>query len=295
MNRPGWAAVAPRLVAALGEPVRYQHELGRSRERRMTWAVQGERSGPLVVKMRQGDRAEEKTQWAADYLPTLAVRGYPVPQILWHGLLDDQWHAVVLQRLPGRPLRAAEASLRQQLVALVELQADAGVPPGTRDIAEYHALVLFEGWDDVWQSTEQASPATAALCSRLRRWLEPVWGYRVGGFDFANNDLNFTNVLTDGKTITGVVDWDEMGINTRAVDLAAIADDVARHAGSDAARPLLDRIAEVVGDDGRRCVISYRILAHVLAAVRLGQQPELTEVVATAEQILDVCGAPAAD
>jgi hypothetical protein len=104
---PAWAEVAARLSRELGEPVRAAEPLTAPKWSRMTWAARAERAGPLVIKIRYGDRAAEKTKWCAAQLPRHGARGYPVPTILWHGLLDDQWHVMVQNRLSGHPQPSA--------------------------------------------------------------------------------------------------------------------------------------------------------------------------------------------
>jgi hypothetical protein len=81
-----WDEVAAQLARVLGEPVRGGLPLTPGWSSRMTWAAQGERTGPLVVKARRGEGADEKTAWCAAHLPLLAARGYPVPAIIWHGM-----------------------------------------------------------------------------------------------------------------------------------------------------------------------------------------------------------------
>ena len=106
------------------------------------------------------------------------------------------------------------------------------------------------------------------LCARLRRWLEPVWGLRLPAADYAHNDLNLSNVLTDGARVTGVVDWDEFGLGSRALDLVALAVDCERRGDSAAADRLLARAAEVAGGDGLRCLVSYRIIGGLAVFTR---------------------------
>jgi aminoglycoside phosphotransferase (APT) family kinase protein len=53
--------------------------------------------------------------------------------------------------------------------------------------------------------------------------LEPVWAQRLPSADYAHNDLNLPNILTDGERITGVVDWDEFALGSRAPDLVVLA------------------------------------------------------------------------
>ena len=147
------------------------------------------------------------------------------------------------------------------LLDLVELQAGAVIPAGDRDFTGYVANVLFDDWDEVWADAPRACAAAGPLCARLRRWLEPVWGLRLPAPDYAHNDLNLSNVLTDGTRVTGVVDWDEFGLGSRALDLIALAFDCERCGDRAAADRLLARAAQVAGGDGLRCLVSYRVIA----------------------------------
>jgi Ser/Thr protein kinase RdoA (MazF antagonist) len=288
---PLWPAVARRVSSGLGLTVALDERLGRQRQERVTWLADAGPAGPVIVKARAADdRPDEKTAWAAAVLPLLAARGYPVPQILWHGLLDHDWHLVVLQRLPGRPVELLTDEVLALMLDLVELQADAGIEPGVRDIAAYNAFVVFDGWDYFRRDAEAAAPA---LVGRLDRFLQPVWGRRLEARDFAHGDLNLTNVLTDGSAITGVVDWDEIGLNTRAADLTSILFDwyalalrgtpgVARRGGA----VLRDRIIAIAGEDGLRCTIGYAALGRLGITYRRRQRDALAVWVRVTESIL---------
>jgi aminoglycoside phosphotransferase (APT) family kinase protein len=284
-----WPPVGARLERELGEPVRDARLLSPPRPSRLTWAARTEAGGELVVKARRGDRAEEKTGWSAAHLPRLAARGYPVPAVVWHGALDDQWHVTVQSRLPGRPLWPATSltwPMLEPLLRLIELQAEAGVPAGDRDFAGYVANVLFDDWDDVWPDAERASPAAARLCARLRRWLQPVWGLRLPPADYVHSDLNLSNVLADGTRITGVVDWDEFGLGSRALDLVVLAFDCERAGCPQATDLVLARAAAVAGGDGLRCLVAYRSLTQ-LGGPAGEQDPTTDDMTAVVSAILD--------
>ena len=166
---PAWREVRRLVARELGEPVSGAGLLVPARRSAMTWAARAQRAGAIVVKVRHGDGAYEKTQWCAAHLPALGARGYPVPAILWHGMISAEWHVTVQNRLPGRPLLAPGAALDgpllDALLRLVELQADAGIPAGDRDFTGYVANVLFDGWDQVWADAPRAC-AAAAGCAR---------------------------------------------------------------------------------------------------------------------------------
>ncbi len=261
---PAWPEVRLLVARELGERVSGTEPLGPARQSAMTWAARAQRTGPIVIKVRHGDGAEKKTRWCAAHLPALGARGYPVPAILWHGMIGSQWHVTVQNRLPGCPLYPLGGPLDEPmldaLLGLVELQAGAGIPAGDRDFTGYVANVLFDDWDEVWADAARACAAAGPLCARLRRWLQPAWGLRLPPADYAHNDLNLSNILTDGTQITGVVDWDEFGLGSRALDLIALAVDCERCGDHAAADRLLARAAQVAGGDGLRCLISYRII-----------------------------------
>jgi aminoglycoside phosphotransferase (APT) family kinase protein len=260
---PAWPEVRLLVGRELGERVDGAGPLTPVRLTRMTWAARGHGTGPIVVKVRDSDegRAEEKAQWSAAHLPVLGARGYPVPEILWHGMISAQWQVTVQSRLPGRPLMTLAASLLEEALRLVELQAGAGDADEERDFAGYVANVLFDDWDDVWADAPRACAAAGPLCARLRRWLEPFWGLRLAPADYAHNDLNPSNILTDGTRITGVVDWDEFGLGSRALDLVVLALDCERSRDRAVADRLLARAAQVAGAGGLRCLVSYRAIA----------------------------------
>ena len=260
---PAWGEVQALVARELGEAVHDGQPLTPVRLSRMTWAARAQRTGAIVVKVRDSDegRADEKARWLAAHLPAVGARGYPVPAVLWHGMLSAQWQVTIQSRLPGRPLATLEGPVLEEALRLVELQADAGIQAQDSDFTGYIAHVLFDDWDEVWNDAPRSCAAAGPLCERLRRWLEPVWGLRLPPADYAHNDLNASNILSDGTRITGVVDWDEFGLGSRALDLVVLAFDCERFGDHAAADRLLARAAQVAGPGGLRCLIGYRAIA----------------------------------
>jgi len=122
--------------------------------------------------------------------------------------------------------------------------------------------VLFEGWEHWCEQAEQAAPETAR---RLRSFLEPTRNHRLPVSDLVHGDLNLTNVLVGGGEISGVVDWDHLGLGSRAVDLTSLLFDWQRlrladedAAASGGGERLVRRIVEIAGEDGLRCTVAMR-------------------------------------
>jgi hypothetical protein len=77
-----------------------------------------------------------------------------------------------------------------------------------------------------------------------------------------------------GERITGVVDWDEFGLGSRALDLVVPALDCEKLGAPAAADRLLAAAASAVGDAGLRCLVSYRALASLAEDTREGLEPQ---------------------
>jgi hypothetical protein len=71
--RPAWREVRLLVARELGEPVYDARPLVPARQSGITWAARAHRTGPVVVKARHGDRADQKTQWCAAHLPALGA------------------------------------------------------------------------------------------------------------------------------------------------------------------------------------------------------------------------------
>ena len=273
-----WSRVAARLRSAGGWSLRPMAQLGRPREGRRTWlaeSVSQTELGSVIVKARANPFAPARAAWAANAMGLLGERGYPVPALLWRGPLDGRWFVVVQARLPGHPLHTLDGPTLDRLLALVELQADQ-VPrlgEGGWDVSWWIGVVLFEGWEHWWDAAEAAVPQTSR---RLRRFLEPAWGHQLPAADLVHGDLNLTNVLASDGEITGVVNWDDIGVGCRAADLAGLLLDWhrlrlagAQGLAADGAQRLAGRIVEIAGDQGLRCVVAYGAVARLgLAAQR---------------------------
>ena len=284
-----WERTEQRIRSSCGWSLEPLRALGRPRDGRRTWVAQGE-PGLVIVKASANPFAAAHAAWAPQALAALAGRGYPVPKLLWHGLLDERWSVVVLERLPGEPLRTLDDSALEALVALVELQRDLVVDPGGWDTAEWIELVLFDRWEGWWEAAEAAAPETSR---RLQAFVEPARGHRLPGGDLVHGDLNLTNVLAEGGTITGIVDWDAIGYGSRASDLVGLLFDWhrlrlgGRTVATAGDTRIASRIATIAGDEGLRSAIGYGAVARLGLTAQRGEHADLATWRRVTDEILD--------
>ena len=234
---PAWPEVRLLVARELGEPVSTPAARRRAEFADDLGRPGAENAGALVVKVRHGDRATRRRAGARPACRCSGRAGIRFRRSSGTARLGGDWHVTVQNRLPGHPARPLAGPLLDALLRLVELQAGAGIPAEDRDFTGYVANVLFDDWDEVWDDAPRACAAAGPLCARIRRWLQPVWGLRLPPADYAHNDLNLSNVLTDGERITGVVDWDEFGLGSRALDLVAARSRLLAHAATARRRP----------------------------------------------------------
>jgi len=290
-----WAAAADQIRSARGWSLRPLTQMGAPRRDRHTWLAEGE-PGTVVVKVSANEFAYERAAWAAEALSLLRGRGMPVPVPLWWGRLDPPWWALLQPRLPGERIDALEAPLLDELLALVELQAGLGLALGEGgwNVSWWIDVVLFEGWEGWWIGAEQAAPEVAR---RLRTFLEPAQGYRLPVVDLVHGDFGVGNVLVHNRAVTAVVDWDHVGVGSRALDLASVLFDWQRLrlAAPAAAAPnggqrVRRQIVEIAGEHALRCCVCYAAIARLALGRQCGHHDEVDMWRAVTTSILDSLG-----
>lgn len=146
----------------------------------------------------------------------LRADGYPAPEHLVTGVTGPvaYW---VQSRMPGSPVQpegGAEAPSDEVLDRLVpELLGLVDRHAGRGDLADppwpaWLLRTLDVGGDGYClHSTMEQTPATARMLARIRHIAGVCRDAPVARHDIVHFDFSYANVLTDGATVTGVVDW----------------------------------------------------------------------------------------
>jgi aminoglycoside phosphotransferase (APT) family kinase protein len=173
-------------------------------------------SAELVVKVVPEGRSALESQWRlVRLIGDLRSRGYPAPEYLGAGEADGVVFTV--QRLlPGETLDPTSggppeqnlfAALLPELLAAVELQADAG------DLAEPPwpgwLLRTIEAGGDGYclHETMRQAGGTARLLERLQELARRNCDGPVRSGDVVHFDMNPANIVHDGGRLSGIVDW----------------------------------------------------------------------------------------
>ena len=217
----------PRLVALLREqfdspPVRLRPIGTGQLSRAFSFAIAGH-SRPYVVRLNASAEGFERDRYAWQ---TFASAELPIPRIVAIGQVDESFFAIS-ERAPGRTMTALSRAGRRRLLPLALDVLDHIHGQDVRDARgfgywERPGVGQFASWRDYLASiiedeTTGFHRGWHALFrdSFLEREVyESVYGKMLQLADYCpedrsllHGDYGFDNLLTDGKRITGVIDW----------------------------------------------------------------------------------------
>jgi aminoglycoside phosphotransferase len=191
----------------------------------------GEGVGAWEVEVTDGRRAVLKIddgphldfERAARTCDALRARGYPAPRSFRTGAIDDARFGIN-ELLPGTQLDAVGIVHVARVVELVDLQRDLGLP-GRRPWIDEMVTSVTEGRVGYCEHGAMTahSTETRALLDRVRRVAGETRDLDVATDDVVHTDFCNANMLVDGDSITGIVDWEGSTSGDAAFDLVTQA------------------------------------------------------------------------
>jgi hypothetical protein len=239
--------------------------------------ITGRDGAVRLLKLLPGSGVAGLGYWheLAAILRRLRQRGYPAPLIERIGLLgrcpfwiQERLAGTVLDGGAAAPDAALIARLLPELLRLNDAQAGLGTGPPLA-WRELVAATLATGGDGYClHATLAGRPDTAELLEVIRRIGADCAAAIPAGRDFLHFDFNLANLLSDGTTITGVIDIDPPVLaGDRAFDLATLLFylyDV------DEARGLLrERLFGLTDPDAARAYLAHMALRQAEWSLRL--------------------------
>jgi aminoglycoside phosphotransferase (APT) family kinase protein len=234
-----------------------------------------------MVKIAPGPAAEALRQLRAleEVTGRLRDRGYPAPRVRAIGQAGGSafW---VTERLPGHDLSgpggepdyAAVSQLLPEMFRLNDAQAGLGTGgtggAGAAGWPELITRTLVAGGDGYClHSTLAGRPDTRDLLAALRGIGEKCGPAVPPGADFTHFDFHFLNLLSDGRTITGVVDVNPPLVSgDRAFDLATLLFYV--YDTGELRRRILDRMSGLASWPAARAYLAHMVLRQVEWSLR---------------------------
>jgi hypothetical protein len=236
------------------------------------WIVEDPGGAQFIFKWSTG--REFRIDDAAVISGRLRERGYPLPA---YKLASRDGDARYLVRglLPGRPIERLDARHLARLLQLNQLQADAatGIASDWPAVIVESVLTGFDDWC-VLDTLRNHSMETAAMLAELQALVQrnAAGTYRTA--DAVHFDFNPSNILADGKRITGVIDWEGVRAGDRAFDLATLL--FYCHGDPEARDLLWQRLREIASDHAIAIYLAHMIVRQVDWSLRR-HPPEVGE------------------
>jgi len=258
----------------------------------------GENQGAYLVKDAAGQSAVlkvshnpmwlsqiKRAQAATDHLRPL---GYPTPEYSTMGSSGEgsYW----LQSLMPGAHAIDHPSLEQttDLLRLIELQKGQVISEVQgQDWVWYLTDVVFRGESGNVRALMQFSPEASALASAVETLVVGLQGKALPKSDLVHGDLNAGQVLFSGETVSGVIDWDQVGYGDRTIDLVGLWYSLLQ---SPHQRELvMARILEISDIQAIKIYVAARILALVAWSINTpGNDP--VAAMSQAHLALDLIG-----
>jgi hypothetical protein len=248
------------------------------------YALAGPDGARLVLKYSADPATLARYRHGARVADRLREAGYPAPRYLYTGRAAGASY-VILEELPGAPLRELAAAQVPALLEFNKLQAGRGGRGGRGWPAEIASTVLEGRVGFCVLATMRAhSAATSQLLDRLQAIVAAhASDVRPAG-DVVHLDFSPANILAEGGRISGVIDWEGAGTGDRGFDLATLLFYCYDTPG--VREPLLRQARELSGAGALRVYLAHMILRQTEWAARFYGQAEVDRWLARAELVL---------
>jgi hypothetical protein len=212
----------------------------------------------------------------ATALDRLRPTGYPLPG---YEVLDigEDLDVSLQEPLPGKIMDELSDDLRNELLALIELQAGHGVA-GEVSWVDMLCSITLDGAPD-WcrhESLVAHSDATRDLWEYVERVILTLDRTTVPSGDIVHMDFHHRNVLQSGDRVCGVIDWEGAECGDRRFDVMTLAyySGVAGWTSARRANWITD-VATEIGESAGRLYVSHLAVRTVDWAIRHETEPEV--------------------
>ena len=241
--------------------------------------------GPdAVLKTQRRTRADqlEETFRARRIVEHMRGRGYPTPVWLAVGATAAHvWHLAEL--VDAAPVRELTPSVVEQLIGVVDLQAGQASEP--YDHWSY-ARRVASGQEASTAALSSYGSSVAALVGRLPR--VPIdASLAPAAPDMVHADLNPSNVLVRDGVVVALVDVENAGSGTRAIDLTTLLWHTFREPLDAVRGHLWATIIGLVGWDGTAVLTKAHLLLQLEWPIRRGRDDVVAETVERGHHALD--------
>jgi hypothetical protein len=224
------------------------------------FSIIGADGSRAVLKLSRNPMWINQVQRAKSATDKLRTLNFPAPTYTIIGSTDRGTYSVQSE-LPGATGQPTVEGI-ESLLGLIELQKGQAISEVSgQDWVWYIMDVVFRGESGHVRAMMQFGPATSSLVSEVEGLVEGLQGKMLPKTDLVHGDMGISQVLFQGQTVSGVVDWDQAGYGDRTYDLAALWYSVLDFPES--AEAVMKRMLEVSDLDSVKIYSAYKMLSMV--------------------------------
>jgi aminoglycoside phosphotransferase (APT) family kinase protein len=217
------------------------------------WLLVDPSGRSAILKQRAGSDVDIERVAAA--VARVRAAGYPTPAWLASGTTSTGRSYWVQDHVSGRPSTPLTMPKTELLVDVLERQAGLDPLPERDSGCQVTAMALSDEDGGARSVVRRLGAPGTALLAADDRLLADAGGARLTGHDLVHGDFNTCNILLEEGGVSGVIDIQDMGTGSRAIDYACL---------------LREAWVEGYGDDVVRLIRSTGEAAAGWAALVLG-------------------------
>lgn len=239
----------------------------------------------LVLKVSEGTRRLQQLERVRPVVSTMRARGYPMPDLLLIGTLEERATYSVREFVLGEPMTSLNDQTVQLVLDLLDMQASVNLETD-QDWSRWMRKVL-SGAEENYPEALRSYPET----SKLWEEIQSLVGHReppdLPTTDMVHGDFRPGNLVLHQGSVSGVIDYEYAGKGHRAIDLGTmLADEMVANHDSEVYNQLWRKGVGMVGEEVLLLILLYHAVEMMVWFITKGDERRLRGQVAQATAIL---------
>ena len=235
------------------------------------WLVVDDDKRPAVLKWSRNGSQSDLPRLAG-VVERIRGTGYPTPAWLAVGRTASGCTYHLQEFAIGRPSWPLTVAATESLIEVLERQAGLDPDPSRDRSAQVSRVAVDESVGGLRHTVRQWAPGGDALVARYDELLDSYGVVDLPGGDLVHGDFNTCNVLLHHDAVTAVIDIEELGSGTRAIDYGCLLREAYVQSYDPEVKRRLRRAGEAVAGPGALAVCADAA-AFFIVGFKLRHEP----------------------
>lgn len=248
--------------------------------------LESDRGTHFVLKVTKGVSRLAQLERVRPIVEKMRGRGYPMPDLLFFGTLDERSTYSVREFVTGAPMSSLDVGNAQLLLRLLEMQKSVDLRTD-QDWSRW-ARKILTGAEENYLEALRSNPETSRLWDEIESAVMDHPLPMLPTTDMVHGDFRPSNVIVHKGRVSGVIDYEYAGKGSRVIDLATfLADEMVSNRDSELQGLLWREAIGMVGEEALLLVLLYQALEMIFWFITKRDEERLRGRVAQATWILE--------